>query len=185
MTVCPGAKLTVSELGEYQKMNCTVIEGSLELRSELSYEAGNIISLDSVVQITGSLSVSYLQEEAVDNLGQILPNLAVIRSEPAYRTPHGQYGLYLTGNRFIVGVGLRSLTHILTNDSGVLLWENRAMVYGGTVDWESLLSPGIAAVRNDRGSGRCNETACNNCWSENVCQRGRSLSGRNLPLTIS
>jgi hypothetical protein len=159
-------------LVDYQK-NCTVIEGSLELGPELSNETGNIGSLDSVVQITGSLSVTNLRLETIRNLGQILPNLAVIRSEPAFRTPFGQFGLYVKRNDFLVGVGLRSLTHILNKDSGVMLWENSAMEYGGTVDWESLLSSGLAAVRNDKRRGQCNETTCSKCWSESVCQRGR------------
>lgn len=170
MTVCPGAKLTVSELPEFQKKNCTVIEGSLELNAEPGSGNGNISPLQSVVQITGSLFVSNLPE-VVDNLGQILPNLAVIRSHPAFRTPHGRFGLFVYKNMYLRSIGLRSLTHILHGDSRVLLWDNMALMFGGTVDWERL-TQGNNPLRNDRGGGQCNESLCRgSCWDENVCQR--------------
>ena len=155
-------KMSVLKLWPFRFLNCSVIEGTVEIDG--SERETVVAALESVVQITGSLIVS---GEAA-TVGNIFPRLAVIRRSLEYRTAYGQIGVYTFrhGNGGHRGLGLWSLTHVLGGRT--VLWENPNLVYGETVDWESL------SQSNAQGVRRCNGSCKGTCWKENTCQNRKS-----------
>ena len=185
VAVCPGTSLSIRDLAKYNRKNCTVIEGPLVLHGVLSSDSDDmsnktvtavpITPLSSIVEITGTLEVFHL-EESVDNLGQILPNLAVVRGHPHHRYPNVNASVVIAYNEYLKSINLTKLTHIVGDDNStvpVLLWKNKKLQYIHTVKWDGISTKEIKAFffgNPEEGEG-CPLRHCNgSCWSNNTCQ---------------
>jgi hypothetical protein len=167
-------------LEEYSKRNCTVIEGPLVLHSTLddvrneTVTTAPITPLNSIVEITGTLEVFKL-EKNVDNLGQILPNLAVVRGHPHHRYPNVNVSVVIAYNEYLKSVNLTKLTHIggdYDDTAPILLWKNKMLQYIHTVKWEGISTNGVKAVLfgNPEQGEACPQFCNKTCWSQETCQ---------------
>ncbi|XP_062509268.1 insulin-like peptide receptor isoform X2 [Corticium candelabrum] len=170
--VCSGRGLTIDELADFNTQKCDVIEGSLLLYSKGAVtENTSITPLSSIVEITGNLFVWNLTEN-VDNLGQILPNLAVIRANPSFRHLGVNASLTVFSNEFLKSISLTSLTHILGDNVRSAFWENKELQYVDTVDWTAISrGNGITKPYTHDKSEKGVCPNCDHCWNENTCQQ--------------
>ncbi|XP_062509556.1 insulin-like growth factor 1 receptor isoform X2 [Corticium candelabrum] len=131
--------------------------------------------LTTIVEITSVLMVTGL-EEGVESIGQILPNLAVIRGNPAYRAHGFLFGLRVYGNKYLKRVELNKLTHALGENNLVVFWDNRELNFYHTVDWNKISSSRKCALANKIDLGKCSAQCGSGdnrgCWngSNEGCQ---------------
>ena len=139
---------------------------------------GSFTPLSSIVEITGNLLVKNL-DKIVANLGQILPNLAVIRANPHYRHFKINSGLSITNNLFLKSITLTKLTHILGNNTQSLFLENKRLQYIDTIDWKAIFhrSENVQPYSQDNAGGTedCPAECENRCWNKATCQKRRKL----------
>ena len=172
--------LSLQDLADFVNENqCNVIQGSLILQGAFSETL--FTPLSSIVEITGNLFVRNL-DERIDNLGQILPNLAVIRANPYYRHLKVNSGLSITNNSFLNSISLTNLTHILGNNIHSYFCENRQLQYIYTVDWKAI-SNGSENVQPYCYNSNCEKGDCSrecegHCWNHKTCQNRGKLTGR-------
>ena len=180
--VCAGRNVSVRDLPDFSKSNCNVIEGPLVLHA--SHPPLNMLEvkeyltpLTTIVEITSVLMVTGL-EEGVESIGQILPNLAVIRGNPAYRAHGFLFGLRVYGNKYLKRVELNKLTHALGENNLVVFWDNRELNFYHTVDWNKISSSRKCALANKIDLGKCSAQCGSGdnrgCWngSNEGCQTG-------------
>jgi hypothetical protein len=174
--VCRGTRLSIQDLALYSRQNCTVIEGPLVFVPSSSSTSNGmnveITPLSSIVEITGTLEV-YGLEETVDNLGQILPNLAVVRGYPHHRFNGVNASVSIAYNNYLKSINLTKLTHILGDDTTpVFLWVNRELQYIKTVKWKWISSSGKNAVFfiNANNEAKCSLDCNGSCWDRDNCQ---------------
>ena len=138
-------------------------------------------ALSSIVEITGNLFVKHLNR-VVDNVGQILPNLAVIRANPYYRHFEIHSGLSITNNLYLKSITLTNLTHILGNNIQSYFLENKQLQYIDTVDWKAIFnkSDNVQPYSQNNGGklGVCPTECGNRCWNEMTCQKRCKLTCR-------
>jgi hypothetical protein len=182
--VCPGAVLSIQDLTEYSKKKCTVIEGPFVLRGAPSdsddtdneFEPAANISitpLDTIVEITGFLLVRDL-EKGVDNLGQILPNLAVVRGYPPLQFPEMYTSVKIADNKYLKSISLTKLTNVLGDDTiPALLWDNSDLEYIHTVKWDEISSKKRKAsfYGHSGDMASCPQSCSGFCWNEHDCQK--------------
>ena len=133
-----------------------------------------ITPLNTIVEITGTLEVAHL-DKSVDNLGQILPNLAVVRGHPHLRYPEVNVSVVIAENEYLKSINLTKLTHILEDDEdtvSVLFYKNERLQYIDTVKWDWIASEGLEAVflGNSKEDVGCRKDCNGYCWSKNFCQ---------------
>ena len=175
--VCPGKHLTLRELPEFSTHNCNVIEGALSLYASnpplnKSEVEGHLTPLSSIVEITSFLLVWGL-DDGVDSLGQILPNLAVIRGVPLFRAYTDHFlGLRIGRSDSLKRVGLNHLTHMLGKNVKLAFWKNKMLQYFDTLKWEAILTtddPKVDYMNNEQ-EGECAQQCNGSCWDESDCQ---------------
>ena len=131
-----------------------------------------ITPLSSVVEITGTLEVVWL-DNSVDNLSQILPNLAVVRGSPHHRYPEVNASVVIAYNEYLKSISLTRLTHILGDDTTlVVLWFNRDLQYIHRVKWKWISSSGKDAyfLGNPAQETSCSPDCNGSCWNRDSCQ---------------
>jgi hypothetical protein len=128
--------------------------------------------LSSVVEITSTLLVERL-EDGVDSIGQILPNLAVIRGIPLFRAAHDHFvALRIGWNDYLKRLGLNHLTHILGKEVKVIFWKNKVLQYFETVNWLNITNAKDPKVDygNSAPKGTCDRQCTTKCWGKSDCQ---------------
>ena len=126
------------------------------------------------MEITGTLEVVGLENSnRVDNLGQILPNLAVVRGYPHHRYNGLNASVVIANNEYLKSISLTRLTHILGDDTRpAFLWFNRNLQYIHTVKWKWISSSGKNAyfLGNPEQKTSCLPDCNGSCWNRNNCQ---------------
>lgn len=128
---CSGRVVTTAQDAE-ELAECSVIEGPL-LLVNLELSRNHAASLHSVTQITHFLFIESLGSQ-YRSLGQLLPNLAVIRGHKLYA---GREALVIRDNVYLRTIGLPSLPKILKGN--VSLSDNPVLVGPSMQDWQHAL----------------------------------------------
>ena len=184
--MCPGTVLSIQDLAEYSRKNCTVIEGSFLLRRKPSDSDDtnndpvanvSITPLSTIVEITGTLTVFQL-EKGVDDLGQILPNLAVVRGYPHHRFIELNTSIVIAENKYLKSISLTKLTHVLGDETiPAILWNNKDLDYIHTVKWQWISSSRQKAAffgfSEEMGLHVCPPSCPGFCWNGRDCQKGK------------
>ncbi|XP_063875014.1 insulin receptor-like isoform X2 [Scylla paramamosain] len=171
-------------------MNCRIVEGSIEivLIKSVSEDDWKPWKFPHLVEITDFLLV--YQVESLKSLGQLFPNLTVIRGMKLLY----HYSLVIY-NTHLENIGLYNLRAILRGS--VRIQNNINLCYVHTVSWDALMNSSSDNVLTDNIEPLCKnccpscstrqsqEQHCQYCWSStksqqicSECDHGCMASGK-------
>ncbi|XP_026320144.1 insulin receptor-like isoform X2 [Hyposmocoma kahamanoa] len=164
-----------NNLGEFQNLQgCRVIEGYLNIVLMEHVTANDFANLSFPLlrEVTGYITIYRMR--AVRNLGDLFPNLSVIRGIQLYK----DFSLVIFDNEDLEMLGLRSLTTI--ERGAVRIQNNDRLCYTNSIDWNRIILDGSA--QNNKIGSNYDTRLCGLCPNRNTgdhqCQT--DASGRQL-----
>ncbi|XP_045527669.1 insulin-like receptor isoform X1 [Pieris brassicae] len=186
--ICPSIDIRNNPDHMQKLQDCRVIEGHLnivlmERATPLSFAN---YTFPNLREVTGYILIYRLR--GVRNLGELFPNLAVIRGLQLFK----DYALVIFDNEGLESLGLRSLTRI--ERGAVRIQNNDRLCYINTIDWSKIVIDGsnniIRSNYDTRLCGLCPNAQSRLedhrqqhlqcpadpsghllCWDEKYCQR--------------
>ncbi|XP_046978161.1 insulin receptor-like [Vanessa cardui] len=131
--ICPSIDIRNSpEYMEQKLRECRVIEGhlSIVLMERATTASFENVSFPELREVTGYILIYRLK--GVRNLGDLFPNLSVIRGMQLFR----DFALVIFDNEGLESLGLRSLSRI--ERGAVRIQNNDRLCYANTIDWSRI-----------------------------------------------
>ncbi|XP_067952059.1 insulin-like peptide receptor [Watersipora subatra] len=179
-TVCRGWKkqdftITIgNQVEDLDKLkDCSVIDGNVEIKwiySHVSVHNYTNVQYPQLVEITGYLLI--YRVNGLLNLGQLFPNLRVIRADVE---TFWDYGLVLYENENLMSISLNNLNYI---GAYVVAMMNPQLCYvDDHVNWNYITPRGKkpTTTQNRPRKNGCDlvdicPAGCENCWDMSTCQ---------------
>ncbi|XP_067137296.1 insulin-like peptide receptor [Centruroides vittatus] len=191
---CDGVEFKENDyIEKFEKyMNCTVIEGNLEIFPfENNIMSDYNMSFPNLREITGYLLLYRIS--GLRSLEQLFPNLSVIRGNTLFLG----YALTVYEMMDLQEIGLRNLTKIVHGN--IRIEKNPRLCFVDTIDWNyiTMMEKTRNVIRENRLSAFCpncpkhcpkilkNGNTESLCWNLNYCQKVCNKSCENSGCTAS